>query len=96
MGSPYFSTLISNKLIQDHGHYVQAINAPTVPVGEEKLRIAPTPFHTKELMDAFVSALVATWKRVGLDFKPVCGQVLKAFLQVSLKVRGLSTVDEYM
>lgn len=73
VGNPYFSTKISNELIQDYGHYVQAINAPTVPVGEEKLRIAPTPFHTKDLMNAFVEALVKTWGKVGMDFKPVCG-----------------------
>ncbi|XP_054712726.1 5-aminolevulinate synthase, non-specific, mitochondrial-like [Uloborus diversus] len=67
VGDPWFSTKVSNELLERHGHYVQAINHPTVPVGEEKLRIAPTPFHTEELMDKFVHDLVETWKHVGLE-----------------------------
>lgn len=74
VGNPMYSTQLCNELIQKYGHYVQAINAPTVPVGEEKLRIAPTPFHTKELMNDFVKALVETWKNIGLDFNSVCNQ----------------------
>ncbi|XP_054721571.1 5-aminolevulinate synthase, non-specific, mitochondrial-like isoform X2 [Uloborus diversus] len=67
VGDPWYSTKLSNELIQRHGHYVQAINYPTVPKGEEKLRIAPTPFHTKVLMDQFTNDLVDTWKYVGLE-----------------------------
>ena len=40
----------------------QAINYPTVPRGQEKLRVAPTPHHTKEMMDKFVED-VATVRR---------------------------------
>ncbi|XP_042910635.1 5-aminolevulinate synthase, non-specific, mitochondrial isoform X3 [Parasteatoda tepidariorum] len=69
VGNPYFSTKVSNDLIERYGHYVQAINHPTVPVGEEKLRIAPTPFHTVDLMDRFVADLVDTWKYVGLELR---------------------------
>lgn len=66
--------------MKNYGHYVQAINYPTVPAGEEKLRIAPTPFHTKQMMDTFVDALVDTWKKVGLELKPnFCSQVYNAF-----------------
>ncbi|GIY91606.1 5-aminolevulinate synthase, erythroid-specific, mitochondrial, partial [Caerostris extrusa] len=69
VGDPWYSTKVSNELISRYGHYVQAINHPTVPVGQEKLRIAPTPFHSKPLMDQFVSDMVDTWKSVGL---PLC------------------------
>ncbi|GBM03886.1 5-aminolevulinate synthase, nonspecific, mitochondrial [Araneus ventricosus] len=66
VGDPRFSTQVSNELIQRYGHYVQAINYPTVPRGEEKLRIAPTPFHTKIQMDNFVADLLETWNSIGL------------------------------
>ncbi|GIY37900.1 5-aminolevulinate synthase, nonspecific, mitochondrial [Caerostris extrusa] len=66
VGDPRFTTKVSDELIQRYGHYVQAINYPTVPVGQEKLRIAPTPFHTKEQMDRFVADLLETWKYVEL------------------------------
>lgn len=49
---------------------MQAINYPTVPRGEEKLRIAPTPHHTEEMMDQFVADLVKVWTSVGLELKP--------------------------
>ena len=70
VGDPAISTEISNRLIQEYGHYVQAINYPTVPRGEEKLRLAPTPHHTKEMMDTFAHDLLAIWKDLGLELKP--------------------------
>ena len=55
--------------MREHGHYVQAINYPTVPRGQEKLRISPTPHHTVEMMDRFVDDLVKVWKGLGLPVK---------------------------
>lgn len=49
-------------MLRDYGHYIQAINYPTVPVGEEKLRLAPTPFHTKEMIDTLVKDLTSVSK----------------------------------
>lgn len=51
IGDPLKCTQISDLMIQEHGHYVQAINYPTVARGEEKLRLAPTPYHTFEMME---------------------------------------------
>ena len=48
----------------------QAINYPTVPRGQEKLRVAPTPHHTKEMMDKFVEDVATVWEEVGLDLAP--------------------------
>jgi 5-aminolevulinate synthase len=50
---------ISDKLLDDYGIYVQPINYPTVAVGEERLRFAPTPLHTDAMIDDCVRAVVA-------------------------------------
>ncbi|XP_015112772.1 5-aminolevulinate synthase, erythroid-specific, mitochondrial [Diachasma alloeum] len=54
IGDPLLCTQIADALLRDKGHYVQAINYPTVPKGDEKLRLAPTPRHTQDMMDKFV------------------------------------------
>lgn len=41
-------------MLKEKGHYVQAINYPTVAKGEERLRLAPTPKHSEEMVKQFV------------------------------------------
>ena len=48
---------LSDKLLEDHNIYVQPINYPTVEVGTERLRFAPTPFHTDGLISDCVDAV---------------------------------------
>ena len=49
---------MSDALMNDHNIYVQAINYPTVDVGTERLRFAPTPFHDDGMIEDLVQALV--------------------------------------
>jgi len=53
-------------LLEDWGIYVQAINYPTVPVGQERLRITPTPGHVREYRDHLVEALDSVWTELGI------------------------------
>jgi len=48
---------ISDTLLNEHSIYVQPINYPTVDVGTERLRFAPTPFHSDAMIDELVSKL---------------------------------------
>ena len=55
---------MSDMLLNDYNIYIQPINYPTVAVGQERLRIAPTPLHTDAMMFDLVEALRKTFKRI--------------------------------
>jgi 5-aminolevulinate synthase len=48
---------MSDALLNDHNIYVQPINYPTVDVGTERLRFAPTPFHDDGMIEDLIKAL---------------------------------------
>jgi 5-aminolevulinate synthase len=54
---------MSDALMNDHNIYVQAINFPTVDVGTERLRFAPTPFHDDGMIEDLVKALVEVFDK---------------------------------
>lgn len=66
IGDPRLCAQVSDVMLRDYGHYVQAINYPTVPKGEEKLRMAPTPYHTPEMIDCMVDDMKIVWKTLGM------------------------------
>jgi hypothetical protein len=68
VGNAKKCTAASMLLMEKHRIYVQDINYPTVVRGKEKLRIAPTPFHTPEMQEKFVASVVDVWQELGLDF----------------------------
>jgi 5-aminolevulinate synthase len=57
VGNAKIAKAMSDTLLNDHNIYVQSINSPTVDVGTERLRIAPTPLHTDAMMFDLVAAL---------------------------------------
>ncbi len=53
---------MSDRLLEDYNIYVQPINYPTVDVGLERLRFAPTPFHNDGMIEDLVNALKTIFK----------------------------------
>jgi 5-aminolevulinate synthase len=57
VGDAFRCKSMSDSLLNDYGIYIQPINYPTVAVGTERLRIAPTPFHTDSMIYDLVNGL---------------------------------------
>uniref|UniRef100_A0A3Q2WNY4 5-aminolevulinate synthase n=1 Tax=Haplochromis burtoni TaxID=8153 RepID=A0A3Q2WNY4_HAPBU len=66
VGNAELNTKVCDILLERHNIYVQAINYPTVPRGEELLRLAPSPHHNPKMMEYFVVKLVDVWQEAGL------------------------------
>ncbi|KAF9631226.1 Aminotransferase class-2 pyridoxal-phosphate binding site [Lasiodiplodia theobromae] len=66
VGNAELAKKASDMLLDEWNIYVQAINYPTVPVGQERLRVTPTPGHTREFRDQLVKALDSVWTQLGI------------------------------
>src|SRR5690242_3365282 len=57
IGDAALCSAVSRRLLDEFAMYATPINYPTVPRGEERLRLTPTPLHTDDMMDRLVAAL---------------------------------------
>lgn len=73
VGDPKHTQVMSNRLLSDHGMYVQPINFPTVPRGTERLRFTPSPVHGSREMEALVRALDTLWSHCALNRAELAG-----------------------
>lgn len=66
VGDPLRCKALTDTLLDRFHIYVQPINYPTVPRGTERIRLTPSPVHSKRNMDELVSALKILWDEMDL------------------------------
>lgn len=92
VGDAELAKRASDKLLDHHGIYVQAINYPTVPRGQERLRITPTPGHVKHLRDHLVESVNAVWSDLRIK-RTSHWQALGGFVGVGVPASDLDSAN---
>jgi len=67
IGNAAICQQVTDSLRDEFGIYVQPINYPTVPRGQERLRLSPNPTHSEADCDALAQALATLWQRMALQ-----------------------------
>lgn len=62
VGDAVRAKAMSDRLLSEFNIYVQSVNYPTVAVGTERLRFAPTPMHDDGMIEDLVHALKTVFK----------------------------------
>jgi 5-aminolevulinate synthase len=63
IGNAMLTKSMADTLLREHQIYVQPINYPTVPKGEEIFRFTPSPVHTPAMMDKLVFSLLDVFEK---------------------------------
>lgn len=61
VGDPVACRRLTDGLLERFDIYVQPINYPTVPRGQERIRLTPSPFHGLKERERLIEALEALW-----------------------------------
>lgn len=85
IGDPLLCNQLADTLIRNKGHYVQAINYPTVAKGEEKLRLAPTPKHTRTMMDTFMKDILDVFHHLNIPISENKREEIPHEIQTNMK-----------
>ncbi|CAD8142405.1 unnamed protein product [Paramecium pentaurelia] len=81
IGDPVLCKEASEKLLNEYNIYIQPINYPTVPRGQEILRISPTPLHTEEMIDQLVDSIECVFKSLNLRMESQYAAEQRAIFQ---------------
>ena len=57
VGDPVRCKSLCDRLLEEFDIYVQPINYPTVPKGTERMRLTPSPQHSRADIDRLLDAL---------------------------------------
>ena len=57
VGDPVRCKALCDRLLEEFDIYVQPINYPTVPKGTERMRLTPSPQHSRADIDRLLDAL---------------------------------------